>query len=84
MSLAEDLDSIRNQKRGPVLCITGAWIAGLGERDREAFRLFLADKGQITVLHRMATKNGCEASETQFRRHCRQVCTCYAGMEVAA
>lgn len=84
MSLAEDLDGIRHRKRGPVPCTTGVWLSGLDDRDRAAFQAFVASGGQLRTLHHTAVRNGCDASETQFRVHCRRRCTCYQGAEVAA
>ncbi len=84
MSLADELDSIRQRKRGPVACTTGVWLAGLDERDRAAFERYVAEGGQLRTLHHTAVRNNCDASETQFRVHCKKRCTCYIGLEVAA
>jgi hypothetical protein len=38
--------------------------------------------GAVADLHKLAIKNGCEAGETQFRRHCRARCSCFLGLGI--
>lgn len=83
MSLADDLFEDAQQKSKPTPCKTGVWVAGLPERDREAFETFLGAGGPISNLWRLAVKNGCASAETRFRAHCRRRCSCY-GAEIAA
>jgi hypothetical protein len=83
MSLADDVQANRLEGRKPNPCKTGIWISELDERDRDAFRAFLEEGGQVAILHRMAVRNGLTAAETQFRRHCRERCSCYLGLGIA-
>ncbi len=82
MSFADDVSDHERQSRKPNPCKTGIWITGLNDRDRDAFRDFLARGGSAADLHKLAIKNGCEAGETQFRRHCRERCSCYLGVGI--
>lgn len=82
MSFADDLAELT--AREPVLCKTGAWIAGRDEEDRAAIEAHLARGGSVSHLWRAAVRNGCDAAETRFRTHCRQLCSCYRGTVTAA
>lgn len=84
MSLADDVQARLQARRKPNPCKTGIWLTSLAERDRAAFTAFLDDGGPVSHLHRMALKNGCEAAETQFRKHCAKTCSCAIDMESAA
>ncbi|MGW5519126.1 hypothetical protein [Nocardia africana] len=84
MSLADDVQAKQQETRKPTPCKTGVWFAGLDERDLAAAKSFLADGGAVSDLCRMAGRNGCEAAETQFRKHIKRTCSCYKGMEMAA
>lgn len=84
MSLADDLDGIRNQKRRPAPCKTGAWLAEMDEESRAAFEAYVADGLERRAAWKVALRYGCDASETRFRVHCDRSCSCFIGAEVAA
>ena len=84
MSLADDVHAAQQDSRKPIPCKTGIFFAALDERDQTAARDFLMAGGPVSDLWRMCVRNGCEAAETQFRRHCRGSCSCSRGLESAA
>ncbi|MFF4026994.1 hypothetical protein ACFYY5_29515 [Nocardia elegans] len=84
MSLADDVQAAQQEGRKPNPCKTGLFFSSLDERDRNAATAFLEDGGAVSDLWRMCVKNGCEAAETQFRRHCRGRCSCNRGLEIVA
>ena len=81
MSLADDVQQFEaTPKHNP--CKTGVWLAGLDPRDSDAFADFLKRGGTTADLHKIAIKNGCDAAETQFRRHCNRTCSCFRILEI--
>jgi hypothetical protein len=84
LSLADDVHAAQQETRKPNPCKTGLFFQSVDERDRTAARAFLEDGGAVSDLWRMCVKNGCEAAETQFRKHCRGMCSCARGLESVA
>ncbi|WP_148310116.1 hypothetical protein [Nocardia otitidiscaviarum] len=82
MSLADDLAAANHK---PVrLCKTGEWLAALDQENRTLVEQAISNASRnVANLHRIASRHGCEAGETRFRKHCRRECSCYAATEAA-
>ncbi|TDP29773.1 hypothetical protein DFR75_11237 [Nocardia ignorata] len=84
MSFADDAFELRQRTRKSRPCNTGAWLASLDDRDRQALDALLADGHPVAHVWRLAVKYGLDAAETRFRVHFRRDCGCFANVEVAA